>query len=93
METSFKLVSGEELVFTNFKNRLLFLHTDTMSAQLVLNDIGVQIQRQPKNIKVGFLSTKSEAYHSFYFMLDEYFKLRNFFKLLNFPLDSKKEMI
>ncbi len=89
-ELTLKLICGNKLTFTNHDDRLLFLHSDSMSAQLVLNHIGVRIDELPKLIKVGFLSTKSEAYHSFYFKRDEFNRIYHFFKLLGFPLHGSK---
>lgn len=86
MKVVFELICGGELFFTAFENSLLMIHTKSMSAQLVLNEIGVKIDCQPKNIKVGFLSTRSEAYHSFYFQLGELDGLVKLFKGLGFPL-------
>ena len=88
-EQTFKLVTGEDFIFSVYDDKLLFMHSAFTSSQLELNDFGVQLDLHPKQAKLGFLFTKpklSAQYLSFYFDKSEYKPLQTYFRALGFPV-------
>ena len=77
-----------EITFSIYEDRLLFIHSDFTSSQLVLNEIGVQLLEQPKNTKLSFLSTKSEQCVQLYFEPSEFKPLKDYFQSLGFPVPT-----
>ena len=73
------------LKITILDNNLIVLHGPSFSGQFDLDDVGVKMDKQTKNIKLGFWTTKP-TYFCFYIKLDEETRLADFFKQLGFNL-------
>ena len=84
-ENTFSLRDKNKLEMLVSDDKWIFFYSDSFSGQVPLNEIGVKIDIQPRNIKVGFLSTtQTQTYFCFYFELDQEKKLRKFFNRLGF---------
>ena len=86
-EKSFMLDCDIELKFSVFDDKLLFLHSQFMSGQYILDRVAIYVKKQPKNVKVSFTATDyglSEDYQSYYFKSAEYYDLMRYFQALRF---------
>jgi len=86
-QQQFKLTDQSELTITVTDNDLIMLHGMSFSGQFDMNTIGIKLDKQPKNIKIGFLS-HGENYFCFYFELDQEKPLKDFFGFYGFYLDT-----
>ena len=86
LEKPFKLITGEEVVFSIYRGELLFLHSAFISSQFVLNEFGVNVYATKSHSKLELIFTKSEQHIGLYFELCEFKPLQKYFRSLGFPV-------
>jgi len=85
-EQTFKLMRcTESITFSIFDNKLLFIHSPFTSSQIKLDGMGVAVDNERSQAKVGFWFAGGENYISFYFCPSEYKHLRKYFMALGYP--------
>lgn len=86
-----KQLVGEKMwcdVTISVQLELIMIHADGLSCQWPLDGTGVQISNPPDRqiMQVGFHSTTSQSYQSFFFRSDQFEELEAFFKGYGFPV-------
>lgn len=84
-EIDLELVAGGVLHFSVQDNELLFIHSDFISSQLPINQIGVMILHQGDSVSVAFSLIGSQAYQNWFVAKTEYRKAIDYFRTLGFP--------
>lgn len=85
-EQSFELTDGSAPVtFSVFDDKLLFIHSNFTSSQFWLDDFGVQVMHQGKNVQVGLMFKNGHNYLSLFFRGDQYDTLLRYFRQLGYP--------
>jgi hypothetical protein len=69
-----------------FEDRLLMLHTDFMSEQFPMNNIGINVSPRPESTKLEIMHNDTETHQSLYFTKDSEESLMRFFILHGFPM-------
>lgn len=87
-EIDIELVAGGVLHFSVQDNTLLFIHSDFISSQLPINQIGVNITHQGHNVSLAFPQGSSQAYQNWFLAKTEYHKAIDYFRSLGFPVPN-----
>ena len=88
-QKSFELANSSRITFSVCDNRLLFIHGDFISAQYVMDLIGIDLVLTSHNVHFKVYSAvkkTAENYLSFYFQRNEFDHLTHYFKSLGYPL-------
>ena len=77
--------TDEQEVYWSYQSNLIMLHADFISAQWEPNKVGIEVMKQPENMKVAIHHIGVGHHQSFYFKQDNFEDLLCFFRLLGFP--------